>query len=241
MNQNKNKEQYERYKRVLGDEFIPDTFEKFQDIKYGDKNKWNDLKAKYKTVNKYKVDYGEVKASEILRLDKISLDNKKLMHNRSTRLHGNIGVLSFDNQCKIAHSKINYQFNDSFVNFKGTKDNIILMTETPVYKTLKKGELVDGKVSKSDRMYDSEAKFFEYMRELHPNKNDTFEFTILLERNICESCRKVKEQFENDYKNATINIVSGKKFIRYKQKTDSTIKEVEVSPWEWRKGLKEQK
>ena len=52
-NQNKNKEQYERYKRVLGDEFTPDTFEKFQGMNYNDVDKWKKIQSKYRIVNQY--------------------------------------------------------------------------------------------------------------------------------------------------------------------------------------------
>ena len=47
---NKNKssdyEQYDRYKELLGDE-VPNTFDKFQEMKYNDIDKWKNLKAQY--------------------------------------------------------------------------------------------------------------------------------------------------------------------------------------------------
>ncbi|MEE0266333.1 MAG: deaminase domain-containing protein [Acutalibacteraceae bacterium] len=40
---------------------------------------------------------------------------------------------------------------------------------------------------------------------------ETFTVTILSEKHICESCSGVVEQFKAEYKNATVNIISGKR------------------------------
>lgn len=158
-----------------------------------------------------------------------------MMPNRNYRKNGNIAVVEFDKHIKIAHSKINYKNSKGYDEFKGHKEDIILLQKNSNCKTLGVGEMVDGKISKSDRHQDSEAKIFEYMRGIKYDKKREFEFTILSERNMCESCRGVMQQFQNEFPNAKINVVSGKIVKKHKIKADGSIKEVEVSPWNWRK------
>lgn len=47
------KEQYKRYKKVLEKEFVPEKFEKFQDLKYNNIEKYNDLKGYYRYKSNY--------------------------------------------------------------------------------------------------------------------------------------------------------------------------------------------
>lgn len=47
------KEQYKRYKKVLEKEFVPEKFEKFQDLKYNNIEKYNDLKDYYRYKSNY--------------------------------------------------------------------------------------------------------------------------------------------------------------------------------------------
>lgn len=89
-------------------------------------------------------------------------------------------------------------------------------------------------LNRYDRSKDSEAKFFEYIKTLHSNKNDAFEITILSERNMCESCRGVFAQFTEEYPNAIVNVVSGRVMHKKKNRDDEEV-EVEISPWDWRK------
>ena len=49
------KEQYKRYKKVLEKEFVPEKFEKFQNLKYNNIEEYNDLKGYYR----YKLNYPE--------------------------------------------------------------------------------------------------------------------------------------------------------------------------------------
>ncbi len=42
--------QYERYKEVLGDDKVPETFEKFQDLKYNNSEDWELFKSYYRAV-----------------------------------------------------------------------------------------------------------------------------------------------------------------------------------------------
>lgn len=50
VNYSSDRKQYYRYKDVLGDEFIPASLDKFQEMKYNDDEKWNKLKVKYVDV-----------------------------------------------------------------------------------------------------------------------------------------------------------------------------------------------
>ena len=236
----KQREQFERYKKVLGNSFdMPDNVEKFLEKKYTDSGWWADEKAKYRTINRYKVDYGEVSPEEILELDQIALNAKDNMPNRKTRFDGNIGVLRTENETKIAHSKISNANDKTYINYEGNKNKLILSDENNnYYKTAKKGELVDGVPSSNDRYVDSEAKFFEYLRDKYPDKTSTFTITILSERNMCQSCRGVYQQFIAEYPNAKVNVVSGKKTIIHKKNSDGSITEKEVSPWIYRKRKK---
>lgn len=233
-----NKEQYERYTKVLGD-MVPGTLEEFVKLK-GNPEQWNDLKAKYRTVNRYKVDYGHVEPKTILELDKIALKNKDSFTNSALRRDGNIATLKIDNKIFIASSKIDNRESKNYSKFAGDKEKLVFLSEKPAYITAKKGDMVDGKKSKHDRAKDTEAKMFEFIRETHTDKNASFEFTILSERNMCESCRGVYEQFMIEYPNAKVNVVSGKQITKTKI-IDGEEKEIEVSPWDWRKRASVQK
>lgn len=48
------KEQYARYKKVLGTDVIPKSFDKFQDLKYNDIEKWGFIKLDYGRQNNLK-------------------------------------------------------------------------------------------------------------------------------------------------------------------------------------------
>lgn len=62
MVQNKaaDRKQYDKYKAVLGAENVPETFAKFQEIKYNNIKEWDEQKAQYRDVN------WQVKAQEKL-------------------------------------------------------------------------------------------------------------------------------------------------------------------------------
>lgn len=75
-NYSRDKIQYQNYCNVLGSKLVPGSLEKFQEVKYGNKSQWNDLKYKFRTVNRYKTDYGKVDAETILELDKEALTAK---------------------------------------------------------------------------------------------------------------------------------------------------------------------
>ena len=47
------KEQYKRYKKTLEKKFVPEKFEKFQDLKYNNIERYNDLKGYYRYKSYY--------------------------------------------------------------------------------------------------------------------------------------------------------------------------------------------
>ena len=51
LNAKKDREQFKRYKSVIGGKELPETFAKFQDLKYNDGKDWKDLKLLYKATN----------------------------------------------------------------------------------------------------------------------------------------------------------------------------------------------
>ncbi len=225
-------EQFTRYQRVLK-ELAPTDINEFLKLKR-DKVLWDDLKYKYRTVNRYKVDYGKVSVQEILDLDNIGWSSKKSFSLSYYRNNGNIGVLKYKDETKIASSKVDNNKTKGYSEYIGDKSKFVFLSDDQAYKTAKKGDLVDGKIAKNDKNKDSEAKFFEYVRKLILNGEDITEFTILSERNMCGSCRGVLEQFNEEFPNVKVNVVSGK--IMYKKKiVEGKVEYVEVSPWDWRK------
>lgn len=50
-NRNSDKSQYDRYKEILGKD-IPNSFDKFQDLKYNSSEEWKSLRVDYKILNK---------------------------------------------------------------------------------------------------------------------------------------------------------------------------------------------
>ncbi|MED9969926.1 MAG: deaminase domain-containing protein [Ruminococcus sp.] len=60
------------------------------------------------------------------------------------------------------------------------------------------------------RYFDTEAKFLEFVAD-KKKPEDSFSVTILSEKHICKSCQGVVQQFKEQFPNAKVNIVSGKK------------------------------
>lgn len=48
---------------------MPETFAKFQEMKYNDSDKWDELKAEYRIVNQYELVSGRLSAPDICRID----------------------------------------------------------------------------------------------------------------------------------------------------------------------------
>lgn len=115
------KEQYERYKSVLGD-LAPKSLSEFITIKENDPNAWSSLKYQYRTVNRYSVDFGSVTRQQILQLDDVAFETK--MHGfdvanikektnskdrkkiKSIPKNGNASAMEFDGKIYFSHSSV---------------------------------------------------------------------------------------------------------------------------------------
>ncbi len=69
------KVKFEKYKAVLN-ENASKTLEEFLNIKYNKEADWENLKYRYRTVNRYEVD-GDVSAEKIIELDNAAYKTKK--------------------------------------------------------------------------------------------------------------------------------------------------------------------
>ena len=206
------KEQFEKYKPIL-QELSPKTLEEFINIKYNDSDKWKDLKAKYRILNRYEID-GNVSATKILELDRAAWDTKqngfdctgysgKQRRNiKALKNSGNAATMEFNGDIYFAHSRAEKSGTYEYDSYKGVYP-IIGIVDNRRYKVK---ELGDG----IKREFDTEAKFLEFVA-INLNKDSSDVITILSEKHICESCQGVVEQFKKEFPSVTVNIVSGKK------------------------------
>jgi hypothetical protein len=208
-----NSEQFERYRQVLGKN-SPKTLEEFNEIKYNDPEKWDELKYQYRTVNRYEVD-GNVSADKILELDNAAYYTKKKGFDYSgfsgkekrkisndISNGGNVATMELDGKVYFSHSKFDVSGSFEHSLYKGEYQAVTLSNN----RIFKVKDLGDG----IPRQYDTEAKLLEFVAT-QKKPTDKFTVTILSEKHICESCQGVVGQFKNMYPNATVNIVSGKK------------------------------
>ncbi len=208
------KEQYHRYKSVLGDEFIPNSLEKFQEIKYSNGNEWNDLKYKYRTVNRYKIDYGYIDSKTILELDHEAFIAKdKYMTTKAAK--GNVASMRIGNDVFIASSRISNMTESTYINYKGDTEELILLPKVRRLTPHLKDSPFLGHEGEYSRDIDTEYKFFEYIYEKVLNgelKNQ--EISILSQKSMCFSCDSVYNELMEKQEvidaNIRINVVSGK-------------------------------
>lgn len=200
-------EQFNRYSKVLKD-VAPKDINEFLKIKNNMKS-WEELKYKYRTAKLYKVDYGDISVKNILEMDEVAVKGKVSFDNDFYKTKGNVGVLNINGEYKYAFSRIDSIYDESYKLYTGNKRDLILLSNDPHYKTAVPGDIVDGIKVKYPKKLDSEAKLFEYVRELILNGKNITEFTILSERNMCGSCRGVYDQFTKEFPNVKINVVSG--------------------------------
>ena len=213
-NYSSDKVQYQNYINVLGNKFVPDTLEEFQKIKYGNKKQWNDLKYKFRTVNRYKTDYGKVDAETILELDKEALTAKdKYMTTRAA--NGNVASMKIGDDIYIASSQISKVSDSNYLNYKGEKSKLILSPDnarlTPHLKTVP----YKGHEGEYSRDVDTEYKFFEYIYDkILKGELKNQEIFILSQKSMCFSCDSVYNELVNKKEvidaNIKINVVSGK-------------------------------
>lgn len=202
VNFSSDKEQYYRYKDVLGDEFIPDSLDKFQQMKYNDAEKWNDIKGKYRIVNQYQnhTDF-KMPASKILELDEKAFSTKRNDFSSVFKKSGNFGIMEFDKEIYFSHSKANSNEDKAFANFKGDRSKLVLKPDVQTFKT--------KIIGTHDRNTDSEYKLFECAARMAKD-GKKHELFMLSELPSCDSCLGVLEQFTKQYSNVKVSMVSTK-------------------------------
>lgn len=206
-------EMFKRYKGVLK-ELCPETLDDFIKIKYNNGNDWEQLKYQYRTVNRYDVQ-GDIPIQTILDLDKAAFYTKKTGFDFSSLTGkvkqrtknsltngGNAASMLLEGKTYFSHSKFDVSDSMELSLYTGEYTPIGL-TDKPIFKVK---DLGDGIL----RQYDTEAKFLEFVAT-QKSSTDTFTVTILSEKHICESCQGVVKQFQKEFPNATVNIISGKK------------------------------
>jgi SPP1 gp7 family putative phage head morphogenesis protein len=213
-NYSSDKIQYQNYCNVLGSKLVPGSLEKFQEVKYGNKSQWNDLKYKFRTVNRYKTDYGKVDAETILELDKEALTAKdEYMTTKAGR--GNVASMKIGDDIYIASSQISKVSDSNYLNYKGEKSKLILSPDnarlTPHLKTVP----YKGHEGEYSRDVDTEYKFFEYIYDkILKGELKNQEIFILSQKSMCFSCDSVYNELVNKKEvidaNIKINVVSGK-------------------------------
>ena len=201
------REQFSRYKATLK-ELFPSKFEDFQKIKYGDPELWKSLKAKYRIVNQYKIDSGDLGVEEILRLDDVVITEKRTMFTSKFKKSGNIAGAYIDgdkSNMYFAHSRLL----DSAKGYKG-KSNLVLLKDNRRFSYI---NVIDSNNSlRINTHLDTEAKLFEYFADLY-EKKPFKSITMLSERGMCDSCKGVMKQFKEQFPDVEISVISNKKSI----------------------------
>lgn len=213
-NLTKDRKQFSRYRNVLGNQYIPDTLKEFQEIKYTDEKQWNDLEYNYRTVNRYKTDYGEIDIKTILELDKEAFTAKdKYMTTRAA--NGNVASMKIGDDIFVASSRISDDNSDTFKNYKGDKSKLILSPSEKKLHPHTKDHPYEGHEGEYTREFDTEYKFFEYIYDkvLKGELKDQ-EIYILSQKSMCFSCDSVYNELVSKKEvidaNVKINVVSGK-------------------------------
>lgn len=217
-NANRDKEQFRRYRKVLGD-MVPDLLESFQQMKYNNTGRWNAMKHNYRIVNSYEINAGSMTPEKILQLDDITFSGKKGLFTGKAKKDANIAVMEIDGIVYYANSKATRLSDPAYQNFKGDKALLILMKADGDrrFDTLEIGT--------HDRKVDSEAKLFEFAADI-VNNGESHNINILSERCMCDSCIGVMQQFKKAFPNARVNAVSGKR---------DRVEQNHNNPWRHRK------
>lgn len=213
-NYSRDKIQYQNYCNVLGSKLVPDSLEEFQEVKYGNKSQWNDLKYKFRTVNRYKTDYGKVDAETILELDKEAFTAKdEYMTTKAGR--GNVASMKIGDDIYIASSQISKVSDSNYLNYKGEKSKLILSPDNARLTPHLKSVPYKGHEGEYSRHVDTEYKFFEYIYDkILKGELKNQEIFILSQKSMCFSCDSVYNELVNKKEvidaNIKINVVSGK-------------------------------
>lgn len=213
-------EQWERYKQVLGGE-APQSIEEFQKIKYNNnKSSYGSLKHMYRIANQYEHNSGWMPASKITELHDEAVKQKALF-NSAGRNGSNIGIMQFDGHMYYANSRatvVDDPIFKSFIRNGGTLKKLIPSQRHKRFAT---------KLFDHYRGADSERKLFEYASRLSDN-GEPHEINLLSEKEMCESCKFVMEQFKRRYPNVNVNVVSHKSNLAKKNKKRNPVFEYDV-------------
>ena len=216
-NAKRDREQFQRYRKVLGN-MVPGSLESFQQMKYNNTGRWNAMKHSYRIVNSYEINAGSMTPEKILQLDDIAFSGKKGLFTGEAKRSANIAVMEMDGHLYYANSKATEKSDPAYYNFKGNKEDLILMKSD--------GERqFSTKVINHDRKVDSEAKLFEHAADIAKD-GERHTINLLSERCMCDSCLGVLSQFQKKYKNAKVNATSGRRDRSVKNKNN---------PWKHRK------
>lgn len=222
-NYSNDEEQFHRYRRVLGSEFIPDTLEKFKKLKYNEVDRWNDLKKKYRIVNQYCNHGANMSPSKIIELHQNAFQVKRNNFTSKYSKSGNIAIMEIDGKIFYSHSKIKDKDSDAFIKYKGDKNQIVFQPSTQTFETFV--------VGKHNRNVDCEYKLFEHAASII-NDEEKHEINILSELPCCDSCLGVFEQFKKKFPNVTVCMVSTKESrVHPKYKGDQKKKERYRNLW----------
>ena len=174
------------------------------------------MKYNYRTVNRYKTDYGEIDAKTILELDKEAFVAKdEYMTTRTAK--GNVASMKIGDDIYIASSRISDNSDKGFINYKGDNSKLILSpsnSEQHLHPHTE-DEPYEGHESDYTREFDTEYKFFEYIyNQVLNGKLKNQEIYILSQKSMCFSCDSVYNELVSKKKvidaNVKINVVSGK-------------------------------
>ena len=204
-NKSADNKQFERYKTVLK-ELTPDTFEDFRELKYNKMAEWQILQKKYRIVNTYKIDSGDLSPTNLLQLDDVVIGEKRTMFISKYRKSGNIAGAYIDDNIDdmfFAHSMLS----DTSKGYNGSS-TLVLLKDNRRFKYIDVFKQ-DGSV-RNETFNDTEAKLFEYFADVY--EQEPFDsITMLSERGMCDSCKGVMKQFHELYPDVIINVVSNKK------------------------------
>jgi SPP1 gp7 family putative phage head morphogenesis protein len=232
-NASSDRKQYNQYINVLGSKLMPNSLTKFQKIKYDDKEQWNDLKYKYRTVNRYKADYGSIDAETILELDQQAFTAKD--EYMTTKVgKGNVASMKIGDDVYIASSQISKTSEPNYLNYVGDKEKLILLPDVARLTPHLKSIPYHGHEGEYSRDVDTEYKFFEYIYDkVLKGELKNQKINILSQKDMCFSCDSVYNELIRKQEiidaNININVVSGKNnrswdYRKYKTKALNNLK-----------------
>lgn len=194
-------EHHKEWVNTLRSNEAPKTLAEYYDMKYNDTKKWSELRERYKILNLYESNSGDMDVETILKLDDIAFNTKMKLFTGAAKGKANIAVMEIDGDIKIANSQLNIKTDPAYLNFKGDKAKLILKTDNPKFET--------KIVGSHARAMDSEVKLFEYAATVAED-GKTHKINLLSEKCMCDSCLGVLKQFKYRYPNVVVNVVSNK-------------------------------